>query len=123
MFKYALQASTNSTVESVRSFAAAANVQLFIKNAFSKLDRRHNIGTTTLLFMIDACGSFKSHERGSRDLAYVFTSLSKKTRRSKYLQMLEQMRHILFNYFKTLSVGPAGNRTRVPRKRDWHFTN
>ena len=35
----------------------------------------------------------------------------KKTQRSNHLQMLEQRQQLLLNYFKTLSVGPAGNRT------------
>ena len=30
---------------------------------------------------------------------------------------------LLLNYFKTLSVGPAGNRTRASRTIDWHLTN
>ena len=55
--------------------------------------------------------------------AYGLTSFSEKTRKSNLLQILEQMQHFLFNYFKTLSVGPAGNRTRASRTIDWHPTN
>ena len=43
-----------------------------------------------------------------------------KTRRSNHLQMLEQMQHLILNYFRTLSVGPAGNRTRASRTINWH---
>ena len=43
--------------------------------------------------------------------AYGLTSLSEKTRKSNHLQMLELRQHLLLNYFKTLSVGPARNRT------------
>ena len=48
-----LQASTNSTVESIRSSATAAHIHLYIKNALSRLHRPHNIGITTLLFNYD----------------------------------------------------------------------
>ena len=41
----------------------------------------------------------------SREFAYSLMSLSEKTERSNYLQMLEQKQHLLLNYFKTLSVG------------------
>ena len=54
---------------------------------------------------------------------YGLTSLSEKTRKSNYLQMLEQREHFLLNYFKTLSVGPAENRTRASRTIDWYLTN
>ena len=37
--------------------------------------------------------------------------------------MMEQRQHLLLNYFKTLSVGPAGNRARASRTIDWHLTN
>ena len=37
--------------------------------------------------------------------------------------MLEQRQHFLLNYFKTLSVGPARNRTRASRTIDRHLTN
>ena len=52
-------------------------------------------------------GSFSSLDRISREEAYGLTSLSKKMRRSNHLQMLEQRLHLLLDYFKTLSVGPA----------------
>ena len=55
--------------------------------------------------------------------AYGLTSLSEKTQKSKHLQMLEQKQHLLLNYFKTLSVGPAGNRTQASRMVDWRLTN
>ena len=51
------------------------------------------------------------------------TSLSEKTRKSNHLKMLEQREHLLLDYSKTLSVGPAGNRTRASRTIDWYFTN
>ena len=41
------------------------------------------------------------------DGAYGLSSSSKKTRISNHLQMSLQRQHILLNYFKTLSVGPA----------------
>ena len=53
-------------------------------------------------------------DRYPRDWAYGLTSLSEKTRRSNHLQILEKGQHLL-NYFKTLSVGNAGNRTRASR--------
>ena len=53
---------------------------------------------------------------------YCLTSLSEKTRKSNHLQILKQRQHLL-NYFKTLSVGPAGNRNLVSRTIDWHLTN
>ena len=42
------------------------------------------------------------------------TSLFEKTRKSNHLEILEQRQYLL-SYFKTLSVGPAGNRTQAPR--------
>ena len=59
----------------------------------------------------------------SRDWAYGLMSLSEKTRRSIHLQMLEQWQHLLLSYFKTPSVGPAGNRTQASRTADWRLTN
>ena len=55
--------------------------------------------------------------------AYGLTSFSKKMRKSNHLQMLEQRQHLLLNYFKALTVCPAGNRTRASRTIDWHLTN
>ena len=120
MFKCALQASTNLTIiiKSLRWSAAAAHIQLYIKNAL-KLDRPHDIGITTLLFTIDVCSSFKSPDRGSTDWTYGLTSLSEKARRSNHLQILEQRQHLFLNYFKTLSGGPAGNRTQASRTVNW----
>ena len=46
------------------------------------------------------------------DGAYGFSSLSEKTRKSNHLQMSLQRQHFLLSYLKTLSVGPAGIRTR-----------
>ena len=46
-----------------------------------------------------------------------------KTRRPNHFHMLEQRQHLLLSYFKTLSVGPAGNRTRASRTTDWRLTN
>ena len=40
------------------------------------------------------------------DGAYGLSLLSEKTRTSNHLQMSLQRQHILFSYFKTLSVGP-----------------
>ena len=57
MFKCALQASTELTVERLRSSAAAAHNILYINNALSRRDGPHNIGITTLLLTIDVCGS------------------------------------------------------------------
>ena len=64
-----------------------------------------------------------SHDKHTSPRAYGLTSLSEKTRRFNHLQMLKQRQHLLLNYFKTLSVGPDGNRTRASRTRDWHLTN
>ena len=50
--------------------------------------------------------------------AHGLTSFSRKTRKSNHLQMLEKRQHLLLNYFKTLSVGPAGNRTQASRTID-----
>ena len=50
--------------------------------------------------------------QGSYSWADGLTSLSEKTRKLNHLQMLEQRQHFFLNYFKTLSGGPAGNRTR-----------
>ena len=52
-----------------------------------------------------------------------FKSLDRVLRNSNRLQMLEQRQHFLLNYFKTLSVGPAGNRTRASHTIDLHLTN
>ena len=53
---------------------------------------------------------------------YGLTSSSDNTQRSDHLQMLEQRQHLLLNCFKTLSVGPAGNRTQTSRTVDWCLT-
>ena len=42
----------------------------------------------------------------------VFSSLCEKTRKSNCLQISLQRQHFLLSYLKTLSVGPAGGRTR-----------
>ena len=70
------------------------------------------------------CGFFlsPSTER-SRDWTYGLTSLSEKPWWSNHLQMLEQRHHLLLNYFKTLSGGRAGNRTRASHTADWRLTN
>ena len=46
------------------------------------------------------------------DGTYGFLSLSEKTSKSNRLQMSLQRQHFLPSYLKTLSVGPAGVRTR-----------
>ena len=46
------------------------------------------------------------------DGTYGFLSLSEKTRKSNRLQMSLQRQHFLPSYLKSLSVGPAGVRTR-----------
>ena len=46
------------------------------------------------------------------DGTHDFSSFSKKTRKSIYLQMSLQRQHFLLSYSKTLSVGPAGVWTR-----------
>ena len=83
----------------------------------------HNTGITTLLFARTVWVLLSPSVEGSRDWTYGLTSLSKMTRRSNHFQILEQRQHLLLNYFKTLSVGPAGNRTRASRTIDWHLTN
>ena len=59
MFKCTLQASINSTGDSLRSSATAAHIHSYIKNALSRLGIPHNIGITTLLFPINVCKFFK----------------------------------------------------------------
>ena len=52
------------------------------------------------------------------DGIYGFSSLSEKSRKSNRSQMLFQRQHFLLSYLKTLSVGPAGVRTRdIPLRR------
>ena len=46
------------------------------------------------------------------DGTYGFSSLSEKTRKYNRLQMSLQRQHFLLSYLETLSVGPAGVRTR-----------
>ena len=73
-------------------------------------------GLRPLLFSNGSVGSFTSHKNQisvsavRRDLR--FSSLSEKTRKSNRLQMSLQRQHFLLSYLKTLSVGPAGIRTR-----------
>ena len=121
MFKCALQASTELRVERLRSFATAAHKYLI----YSWNERPRNIGITPRLCTIDVCVCvlWSSPSRGPGDWAYNLTSLSENTQRSNHLQMLEQSQHLPLNYFKTLSVGPAGNRTQASRTVDWHLTN
>ena len=83
----------------------------------------HNTRITTLLFSTSAWVLLSPMTEGSRDWTYSLTSLSEKTRRSNHLQMLEQRQHLLLNYFKTLSEGPAGSRTPASHTVDWHLTN
>ena len=66
---------------------------------------------------------FKSPDRGSEDRTYGLMSLSEKTLKSNHLQILEQRQHLLLNYFKTLSVGPAWNLTQGSHMVDWELTN
>ena len=75
---------------------------------------------------VDGVLSHYRHKYINTDMsprAYGSTSLSEKTRKSNHLQMLEQRQHLLLDYFKTPSVGPAGNRTRASRTADWRLTN
>ena len=69
-----------------------------------------------LLFSNSGVGSFTSPKNQisvstvRRD--HGFSSLSEKTRKSNHLQMSLQRQHFLLSHLKTLSVGPAGIRTR-----------
>ena len=69
-----------------------------------------------LLFSNSGGGSFTSHKNQisvsavRRDLR--FSSLSEKIRKSNRSQMSLQRQHFLLSYLKTLSVGPARDRTR-----------
>ena len=76
----------------------------------------HHRGLRPLLFSNSGVGSFTSHKNRSVkvlwDGTYGFSSLSEKTRKSNHLQMSLQRQHFLLSYLKTLSVGPAGVRTR-----------
>ena len=58
MLKCALQASTKSTVASLRLSATATHIHLYITNALNRTDRLHIIGNTTLLFIIGMCVFF-----------------------------------------------------------------
>ena len=73
-------------------------------------------GLRPLLFSNSGVGSFTSHKNRSVkvlwDGTYGFSSLSEKTRKSNHLQISLQRQHFLLSYLKTLSVGPAGVRTR-----------
>ena len=73
-------------------------------------------GLRPLLFSNSGVGSFTSHKNRSVkvlwDGTYGFSSLSEKTRKSNHLQMSLQRQHFLLTYLKTLSVGPAGIRSR-----------
>ena len=55
--------------------------------------------------------------------AYGLTSLPEKTRNSNHMQMLEERQQLLLDYFKTLSVGSAGNKNQATPTVDWHLTN
>ena len=73
-------------------------------------------GLRPLLFSNSGVGSFTSHMNRSvkvlSDGTYDFSSLSEKTRKCNHLQMSLQRQHFLISYLTTLSVGPAGVRTR-----------
>ena len=76
----------------------------------------HHRGLRSLLFSNSDVGSFMSHKNqisvSAWDGTYGFSPLSEKTRKSNRLQMSLQRQHFLLSYLKTLSVGPAGVRTR-----------
>ena len=63
-------------------------------------------GLRPLLFLKSSVGSFTSHKN------QLSVSASENTRKSNRLQMSLQRQHFLLRYLKTLSVGPAGVRTR-----------
>ena len=73
-------------------------------------------GLRPLLFSNSGVGSFTSHKNqvsvSAVRRAHGFSSLSENTRKSNRLQMSLQRPHFLLSYLKTLSVGPAGVRTR-----------
>ena len=61
--------------------------------------------------LYDECVGFLTspashYSKDAGDGAYGLSSLSEKTRICNHLQMSLQRQHILFSYFKTLSVGP-----------------
>ena len=92
---------------------------LITVNSLSTSDEHRPQHRDHYLALSDKCvGSFKSLDRVSRDWTYGLTSLSEKKRKSNRLQMLEQRQHLLLNYFKTLSVCLAGNRTPASRTID-----
>ena len=66
------------------------------------------------LFSNSDVGSFMSHKNRSVlwDGTYGFSSLSEKTGKSSCLQMSLQRQYFLLSYLNTLSVCPAGGRTR-----------
>ena len=83
-------------------------------------------GLRPLLFSNSGVGSFTSHKNKSVkvlwDGTYGFSSLSEKTRKSNCLQMSLERQHFLLSYLKSLSVVPAGVRTRdLPLSRPAHF--
>ena len=80
----ALAARNNLRVKNARQ---PVNIHLDIKSALSRTDRPYSIGITTILFAIDVCGTFKSHDKGSRDWANSLTSFFEKMQRSNNLQI------------------------------------
>ena len=76
----------------------------------------HHQGLRSLLFSNSGMGSFTSHKNRSAKVlwhgTYSSLSLFEKTRKSNHLQMTLQRQHFLLSFLKTLSVGPAGVRTR-----------
>ena len=112
---------SNYKLQQLRVLVCNSDSNIFetLRNALDVTDEPHYYPA-----LYDKCvGCFKSPNKILRYWTYGLTSLSEKTRRSNHLQMLEQRQHHLLNYFKTLSVGPAGNRTRASRTADWCFTN
>ena len=76
--------------------------------------------TSTHVLYLCLCICYTIDHVSSRLMGLRFNVL---IRRSKRLQMLEQRRHLLLDYFKTLSVSSAGNRTRASRTVAWHLTS
>ena len=77
------------------------------------------VNGNTVPFQHSTVNEDLSHDRKTHKDRYF---LSEKTRKSNHLQMLEHRQHLL-NYFKNLSVGTAGNRTRASCTIDWQLTN
>ena len=84
-------------------------------------DQSTTPGTSCPTLYDECVGSLTSpadhNSEDAGDGAHGLSSLSEKTRISNNLHMLLQRQHILFSYFKTLSVGPVWSLNPRPTAR------